>query len=151
MSEYIQIILPIFAFLKAVIVWTLVVVCIEAITEIITSSSLFFGFRDWISRKTGYGSENEKWYSKIGELFHCGYCFSVWPAIAFAFVLPGDFTIWWIDLIIKAFCAHRFANWFHELMARWLSRHPWTFVIHKPGGNNEQEKGDAGASEGNSN
>jgi len=109
------------------------VLAVEAITEIIVASDLLVELRGWFSRQ-----ENVVLHF-ISRLITCGYCCSVWVAAMLAWCVPISLTgYWWVDIIIKTFAVHRMANWFHELMSRWFSRHPWTCVLHKVG-NNDQE------------
>jgi len=111
-----------------------IILAVEAITEIIVASDLLVEFRGWFSRQ-----ENPVLHF-ISRLVTCGYCCSVWVSVALAWSVPLSLTeYWFIDVVIKTFAIHRMANWFHEFMSRWLSRHPWTCVLHKVGDNNDQE------------
>ena len=103
----------------------LLVICVEAITEILVSGSIFQKPREFIARNSSF----------IGELVHCGYCTSVWVSAAVAWV----FVVWvwtltpifWINYIIATFVIHRLANLFHELSSKWLNRRPISFAVHK--------------------
>ena len=106
-------------------VWCLVVIAVEAITEIIVASDLFFNIRDKLSTK---------FPESIGKLVNCGYCASVWISMGAAFIAPGTLTKYMVvDIIIKIFAIHRLSNVFHEFMKRWLDRIPKTFIVHKTG------------------
>jgi len=105
-----------------------IIIAVEAITEIIVASDVFLELRGWFSRQ-----ENVVLHF-ISRLITCGYCCSVWVAGMIAWCVPLSLTgYWYMDIIIKWYAVHRMANWFHEFMARWLNRHPWTFVLHEVG------------------
>jgi len=107
------------------VTYIMLIIYIEAITEIIVSSDmpLILWLRNWLYKVNP---------TFIGKLFKCGYCFSVWVAMPFAFVAPGNITeIQFIDIIVKWMVLHRLSNIMHEGFIRWLKRVPWVFVIQK--------------------
>jgi hypothetical protein len=99
----------------------LLIIFVEAVTEIITTSSIMSKFRQVLS------------YSDfLGELIHCGYCTSVWVAASVAWVDPWIISEqFWINYAVTLFVLHRLSNVLHELMEKWLSRRPLTLAIHK--------------------
>lgn len=106
-------------------VWFLTIICIEAITEIITQSDLLFNFRNKICNSIGSDS-------KLCTLVTCGYCLSVWVSIPFALFLPGqlvEFIL--IDFIIKTFSLHRLSNLFHAVLIRRIEGVPVQLVLIK--------------------
>lgn len=99
--------------------WILAIICVEAITEILVQSDLFFEVRDWIGRKS----------NKLATLVTCGYCTSVWVA---AIIIGGIIAEWYIiGIAIKIFALHRLSNIFHALIKRRLDGEPIQFVIIK--------------------
>ena len=136
--------------LLSLLFWLAIVVAVEACTEVIVASSLFFPIRDWFSRpapeeracdhpiqatndpyvcryKRGWVAVFGWWVRhKIGELISCGYCTSVWVA-AIASYYTGYTSLWMFA--IKTFVIHRVSNLVHELFARWFSRSPFSVVV----------------------
>ena len=102
--------------------WVLVIIMVEAVTEIIISSEIFLGIRNWFAKRSSF----------FQKLLSCGYCFSVWVAASVAWVLPGDVTTYpYLDIIIKIFVVHRLSNVLHELFKRLFNRLPWSIVFNK--------------------
>lgn len=149
--------------------WCGALVAVEALTELISSSKIMFGVRDWFSRPA---PEPEPcthpiptssdwdpncckkncfirfgWWLRgfIGELLNCGYCTSVWVAAAAAFVVPGK-ILWWLPtILIKWLVLHRFSNLLHETFQKWFRNAPFSFVfthIHNNGVNDNGSKKD---------
>lgn len=139
--------------LMSVLFWLAIVVAVEACTEVIVSSSIFFTIRDWFSRPapepeckhpieasnnptSGFGTDccKKSWLTrfgwwmrhKIGMLVNCGYCSSVWVA-AIASYCTG-YTSFWM-FAVKALVIHRVSNLMHELFARWFGRSPFSVVV----------------------
>lgn len=107
-----------------ILIWIIIAVFIEAVTEILISSDIFLGFRNWFAKRDNFACRF------IGDLLRCGYCTSVWCSAAIAWAAPGELTgIAWIDIAIKIFALHRLANVIHELFQRWFDRHPWVIVL----------------------
>jgi hypothetical protein len=99
----------------------LLIIFVEAVTEIITTSSIMSKFRNMLS------------YSDfLGELIHCGYCTSVWVAASVAWIDPlAVSNQFWINYVITLFVLHRLSNVLHELVEKWVGRRPVTLAIHK--------------------
>lgn len=131
--------------LMSLLFWLAIVVAVEACTEIIVASSLFFSFRDWFSRpepeepcthnttelhpcKKINSFKRFGWWlrHKIGELVNCGHCASVWVA-AIASYCTGFTSVWMFA--IKTLVIHRVSNIVHELFKRWFDRSPFSLVI----------------------
>jgi hypothetical protein len=105
--------------LVLLVIYLLSAVAVEAISEIITSSDITFGFRAWIKR-LAYPEDPTKsskfrkiiaWFDK---LISCGYCTSVWIAagISFAVPKPVDGVLGWVICI---FVLHRISNLLHVI------------------------------------
>jgi hypothetical protein len=145
------------------LIWCGVLVAVEAITELVSSSKIMFPIRDWFSKpipeddadkitnilvakKRGIFKRFGYWLRAfIGELLNCGYCTSVWAAGAAAFVVPGRIPGWMLPIfLMKWMVLHRFSNLLHELFQKWFRNAPFSFVfthIHNNGDNNGSEKG----------
>ena len=93
------------------LIWLLIIIAVEAITEILIDGVIFFKFREWIF--------NSK-ITFLTIIFSCGYCLSVWVSMGFVYFLPSITGILIPDLIIKTFALHRLSNVYHELMKRWF-------------------------------
>lgn len=107
----------------------LVVIAVEAITEIMIAGALLdiVGFRPWLARKALPidGDFNRvRWYHTASyKLFSCGYCASVWVSVVLAWFLPGRYVglLPWDNIVVKVFVVHRLANYWHiryELLRR---------------------------------
>jgi len=84
-------------------------IIVEAVTEILTESSIFSPLQK-LSEK-----------SKAFEVFSCGYCMSVWVALACALACPAGFTdIVWVNVVFTTFLLHRLANTLHSGAAWFL-------------------------------
>lgn len=106
--------------LGSIAAWILAIICVEAVTEILTTAEIFSRPRNWLQKKSNF----------LGSLISCGYCFSVWTSAAVGWALPGEiFHIVAIDAIVKIFVLHRLSNAYHEGMSRWLGRYPWVLSI----------------------
>jgi hypothetical protein len=101
------------------------VVCVEAVTEILVSSSIFQRPREFLALRSSF----------LGELVHRGYCTSVWVSAAAAWVFVWHIwaitPILWVSYLITVFVLHRLSNLFHELASKWLNRRPMSFAVHK--------------------
>lgn len=101
----------------------IIIIAVEAVTEIIINGSIF----DQIRAKIALNAQNSNnmVIGFINDLISCGYCFSVWVAALFAFFAPGDISgFLFADFIIKVFSIHRLSNIFHEFVSRWINRVP---------------------------
>lgn len=120
--------------LTIIMAWLAVIVAVEAVTEIVVASKIFFPLRDWFSRNPdpkGFWAKARSW---IGELLNCGHCASVWVALLAAHFAPtgactGCVKYAWPIFFIKVFVIHRLSNLMHELFSRWFSRSPFSFVF----------------------
>jgi len=115
-------------FWSGVLVWVGMVIVVEAVVEIVVEGEIFFGLRNYLSKK------NPRF---LGKLLGCGYCFSVWAA-AVAWLLPGDFCIavdlgqpyeLVINIILKTFLLHRLSNIVHGFITRVVTRMPFEVVV----------------------
>ena len=127
--------------------WLAVIIAVEALTELIVSSSIMFPIRDWFAKppeekKRGcFKSCLLKIRGFIGELINCGYCTSVWVAfLAAPFAPTGKCTgcvLYAIPIfLIKVLVIHRLSNLIHELFMKWFGRSPLSLVlthIHRNG------------------
>jgi hypothetical protein len=100
----------------------LLVIFVEALTEILVESSIFERPRLYLAGKSGF----------LGELIHCGYCTSVWVSFGVAWIAPLAISgFFWLNYFLTAFILHRMSNMLHELISKWLGRRPVTFAVHK--------------------
>lgn len=101
------------------------VICVEAVTEILVSSTIFQKPREFIAFRSSF----------LGELVHCGYCTSVWVSagVSWAFVLHvwSVTPVFWISYLVTVFVVHRLSNLFHEFASKWLNRRPISLAVHK--------------------
>lgn len=124
-----------------ILVWTAVIIAVEALTELIVDSKIGFPIRDWFSRNPEPKGFWAKLRAKIGELINCGYCTSVWVAFLAAYFVPAKACTWPV-FIVKALIIHRLSNMMHELFKKWLNRSPLNVVlthIHHGGDNGRKE------------
>lgn len=99
----------------------LLVIFIEALTEILTTSSIFEKPRMLLARN-----------AFLGELIHCGYCTSVWVSLSVAWIIPFALTpYFWLNYLLTVFVLHRLSNILHELIQKLLGRRPFLFAVHK--------------------
>lgn len=106
--------------LLSIISILLLVIFVEAITEIITTSEFFLGFRNYFAKRNPDGF--------ITKLISCGYCTSVWVSATVAWVpvgvahhidvlLPLAADV--VDYFIILFILHRLSNLFHDFVSRY--------------------------------
>jgi len=112
------------------------IVAIEAITEIIVDGDIFFKVRNFLARIN-------PWF--LGELLKCGYCLSVWVAIPFGLAIgirytnlstfypQGWYNIYYSIVLCVAwlFFIHRISNVVHELFKRLFDRYPFVLLHQK--------------------
>lgn len=144
------------------LIWCGAVVAVEALTELISSSKIMFGIRDWFSKpipedealmvtnvlvvkKRNVFKHFFYWLRAfIGELLNCGYCTSVWVAAAAAFVVPGTIPELMLPtFLMKWLVLHRLSNLTHETFQKWFRNAPFSFVfthIHNNGVDNGPKK-----------
>lgn len=95
--------------------YVLLVITVEAITELLVKSEFFESLRKWL-----FENNNKKIFKFIHDLLDCGYCTSVWVAI---FVVIMYFSLWCIfKYICFILCIHRLSNFFHFIMDRMWDR-----------------------------
>ncbi len=109
--------------INQLIQWTALIIAIEAVVEIIVDSKIMLPFRNFAAKISP---------NFFGELFKCGYCFSVWVAIPAAFIAPGEiFGIIYLDVFLKWILIHRLSNIFHGIISRIFNRQPYHIVFQK--------------------
>jgi len=105
----------------------LLIIAVEATTEIITSSKLVSPlqtkWREWtypIDRPPPTGIVQAVRVF-IDNLWNCGYCASVWVAAFYSAFAPIIIQEYFINWLVFVFVLHRLSNWMHviyELMKR---------------------------------
>ena len=102
--------------------YVLLIVFIEALTEILVESSIFSKPREALALRSGF----------LGELIHCGYCTSVWVSASVAWVAPLAFTsIFLINYLLTVLILHRLSNLLHEIYSKLFGRRPVSLAVHK--------------------
>lgn len=105
------------------LILAILVICVEAITEIVVASKITLGIRNWLLKNAKF----------LGSLINCGYCTSVWVSATLAWFVPinmsamvvdAGFFNKIIDYVIFLFVIHRLSNIWHEFIVRWLGRYP---------------------------
>jgi len=97
--------------------WLLIIIAVERVTEIITTSEVFAPIRNCV-KKCAYRysdpseiSNYRKFLIWVDKLISCGYCTSVWVALVFVLVfMDKDIT-----LIINVFAVHGLSNLYHSI------------------------------------
>jgi len=90
----------------------LLIIFIEAITEIVTKSEIFLPIRKFIF----HIGQKSKFFSWLHELLDCGYCFSVWVSFGSVLIFFQDLNIMWRFLLFVVL--HRLSNLFHNIQDR---------------------------------
>lgn len=105
------------------IAFIMLILAVEAVTEIIVASEAFTPFRE----------KSFAIHPKLGTLFSCGYCLSVWVATFFLsfMTIPGLTCYPIVSGLIVVFAVHRLSGIWHEFISRWLNRAPIVLAIHK--------------------
>lgn len=102
--------------MRPLIIFLVLVIAIEAITEIVTKSEIFKPLRQ-LFFNLGMKHKPFMWFH---DLLDCGYCFSVWVSFFMSIVfissisLPLSFINWFIASMLM----HRLSNMFHNIMDR---------------------------------
>lgn len=123
--------------LTNIVLLLLLAIVAEAITEIVTTSNLFFPLRSWAVKSNQF----------VGSLITCGHCFSVWVSAVLAFVAPEIITNIFFNYIISVFLIHRFSNILHDIIG-WFSRHQFISILaFKKGMVDEEGNGSSGNAE----
>jgi len=99
----------------------LLIVCIEATTEIVTKSKLFEPFRLFLDRLR----KKRRWLEYLTTPLFCAHCFSVWAAALYAtlfLVLPYYLGLEYLRQAVWFFMAilffHRISNYLHMVVDR---------------------------------
>lgn len=88
----------------------------EAITEIVVKSQIFLPFRKYVSSKSQF----------LKELFHCGYCFSVWVATGVTLICGISIPLTErgiIDVPVTVLVVHRLSNIVHNVIDKWTDKY----------------------------
>jgi hypothetical protein len=122
-----------------VLLWVLLVIAVEAVTEILVDAKITEGLRTAVRRRaypeTAVGAAEPAigaaGWRFLAELLSCGYCASVWVAIPVASVAPWvhDFSgryfeqgrhtpgwavfSWCANWLLDILILHRLSNWLH--------------------------------------
>ena len=123
--------------------YLIIVVVVEAITEIIITSRLFLWLRQWAVNLVELSDHSINpeiklygWRWFVYNLLTCGYCLSVWVALGCVWFLPGAlFDFYSVhNIVVKTFLTHRLANYLHicvELVRRGrVKTYDVTFTQH---------------------
>jgi hypothetical protein len=112
--------------ITSLLIVLLLVIVTEAITEIITSSTIVAPLQaQW--RIWTYPTDRpptgirQRIMSFVDQLWNCGYCASVWVSAVVALAAPTIFNYSIINWMVMTFVLHRLANWLHvvyELIRR---------------------------------
>jgi hypothetical protein len=112
--------------IQAALSWLMAIVAVEAATEIVVSSKIFFGLRNALFRAPLVGKF-------LGELFSCGYCFSVWVSASIAWALPGNILYgehaFLFNVAIRTLALHRVSNLLHGYIIQVTNRPPKVHMI----------------------
>jgi len=90
----------------------------EAITEIVTTSAIFFPLRSKVTKLSSF----------FGTLITCGYCFSVWISVILAFASPINIMNCVVSYALSIFLIHRLSNIIHDILG-WFSRHQFISIL----------------------
>jgi len=93
-----------------------VVVLTEALTELAIKSEIFKPFREAISK-------HSVWFK---ELLSCGYCFSVWAALAVILLTEIHYPVTGIlavDIGLTVVVVHRLSNILHNVIDKWTDKY----------------------------
>lgn len=97
--------------------WLLIIIAVERVTEIITTSEVFAPVRNYVKRHAyKYSDPSEisnyrKFLIWVDKLVSCGYCTSVWVAFIFVLIFMEKDAM----LIINGFALHGLANLYHSI------------------------------------
>ena len=97
-----------FSFLAAIVLT-------ELLTELIVKSVLFKPVRKCVSKS--------EW---LYELFHCGYCMSVWVSAGVVFTIGTSYDFTGINLVdwgLTSLIVHRLSNYLHNFNDCWLDKY----------------------------
>lgn len=82
-----------------------IVVSIEALTELVVKSVFFSTLRNFFS-----GGKN-KLYKFVNSILQCPYCFSVWSAIIIISMSSNEYSLF----VLYILSAHRLSNALHNV------------------------------------
>jgi len=88
----------------------LAVICVEAITNLLTKSEIFKPFRKFF-----FDRRENKAFRFIHELLDCGYCTSVWVGWFVGFLYLKGYLC---NLLFIGIGLHRLSNILHHLIDR---------------------------------
>lgn len=106
--------------INTLVIIIILAIVVEAITEIVTSSTLVAPlqatWRTWtypIDRPPS--GKIQAVMAFIDQLWNCGYCSSVWVSAVVALFAPSLVSNIFINWVIIVFLLHRLSNWLHVL------------------------------------
>jgi len=111
------------------------VIAVEAISEIITSSKLTEPIRGMLFKAAfGDGEPPEPSIKQSVQTFFynlldCGYCTSVWVAAFAAFFAPKLFAPSFFNWLLSVFIIHRLSNWLHVFYELIRKGRVWSFDV----------------------
>ncbi len=103
----------------------LLVIAVEALTEILVDAEITKGFRRWLFLKAapevpedhpaGKDPPIGPWVFRFAnDVFKCGYCASVWVAMPAALLSPIQLGGHWsVNWLVSLLVIHRLSNLFH--------------------------------------
>lgn len=103
----------------------LLVIAVEALTEILVDAEITKGFRRWLFLKAApevpedHPADKDPpigpWIFRFAnDLFKCGYCASVWVAMPAALLSPVQLSGYWlVNWLVSLLIIHRLSNLFH--------------------------------------
>lgn len=105
--------------------WLFLVVCTEAVTELLVDSDIFSPVREFINKR-GFANPaapivaKSQFWSFLARMLKCGYCTSFWAALPFSIFTPwllltnrDYYLMWFVNYAISVFILHRGSNWLH--------------------------------------
>ena len=98
----------------------IITIAVEAITEIITTASIFEPLRSYIKLNAYTDPPSitvkTRIFSWLDKLITCGYCVSVWVSFSIASNMNIVITSnKYLDICIAIFLVHRLSNWLHVI------------------------------------
>ncbi|MBD3260368.1 MAG: hypothetical protein GF334_01600 [Candidatus Altiarchaeales archaeon] len=90
---------------------------VEALTEIVIKSEVFRPFRELIFKLGPF----------FQKLFTCGYCFSVWVALAAVSAVPDLVLplsgVFGVNMLLTILVVHRLSNVIHNVIDKWTDKY----------------------------
>lgn len=93
----------------------LAVVLTELLVELVVKSEIFKPLRQALGR-----------WDWIKKLVNCGYCFSIWAAIAVVFLTDIPYPLTgnrWLNLGLTALVIHRLSNYLHNFNDKFFDKY----------------------------